>query len=454
MKTEQELVGFVHRTSYDDLPPMVVGVAKKQILAALGGLIAGAESKSCVTMAGMAKEAGGSPEASIFIHGGKVPAQQAAFVNSVMARALDICDSAVPGVHPGSAVIPAALAAGELAGGLSGVDFLAAVCIGTEVTLRLKLGEAEYDGFDPTGIAAPFGSTAAAAKILGLSEAETGNALGLAFCRCGGSFQANVDGALAVRVIEGWVAETGVTCTRLAERGITGPANFLEGVYGYLHLFGRGRVTGEQILSGLGTDYKAEELVFKKFPSCGATQGSTQLILDLVAEEGLEAEDVERVEIEVPPYVHKLVGHPFELGSNPKVSAQFSIRYCVANALSRKAPVLAHFEEKAIRDPEVLRLVEKIEVKPDAGLDARGHTAVDMRVVTKDSREHFRQADFAPGYPQRPLTEKEHRQRFQDCVEFSQRPWAADRVAAIIDTVASLEKVKDVPDSLLCLLSD
>ena len=201
-------------------------------------------------------------------------------------------------------------------------------------------------------------------------------------------------------------------------------------------------------------DADAGKLVFKKFPSCGATQGSTQLILDLAAEEGLEADDVERIEISVPPYVYKLVGHPFEVGSNPKVNAQFSIRYCVANALSRKAPVLAHFEENAIRDPEVLRLIEQIEVEPDTDLDVRGHTAVDMRVVTKDSREHFCQADFAPGYPQRPLTEEEHCRRFQDCVEFSQRPLAAERVAAIIDTVAHLEEVTDVPDSLLQLLSD
>ena len=75
--------------------------------------------------------------------------------------------------------------------------------------------------------------------------------------------------------------------------------------------------------------------MFKKFPSCGATQASTQMILDLMAEEGIGADDVERIEITVPPYIYKLVGHPFRVGSNPKVNAQFSIRYCVANALTR-----------------------------------------------------------------------------------------------------------------------
>ena len=116
-----------------------------------------------------------------------------------------------------------------------------------------------------------------------LRNFQTWNALALAFCRCGGSFQANVDGALAVRVIQGWVAETGVTCARLAGRGITGPRNFLDGVYGYFHLFGRDRVGAGKVLPGLGAEYHLHTLTFKKYPSCGGTQSATELMLNLVA---------------------------------------------------------------------------------------------------------------------------------------------------------------------------
>ncbi len=222
--------------------------------------------RGCQTFVESARELGGRPEASILVHGDKVPAQQAAFVNAVMARALDFEDSIAPGAHPGAAVVSAALAAAELAGGVSGADFLAAIVVGTELAIRLNLGESEYDGFDPTGVCVPFGSTAAAARLLGLSEGETWNALALAFCRCGGSFQANVDGALAVRAIQGWASETGVTCARLAGAGITGPRDFLEGVYGYFHLFGRDRVGAEKVLPGLGTDYQVDRLVVQEVP--------------------------------------------------------------------------------------------------------------------------------------------------------------------------------------------
>jgi 2-methylcitrate dehydratase PrpD len=135
-----------------------------------------------------------------------------------------------------------------------------------------------------------FAATAAVAKVLHLTESETRNAL--AFNKCGGSFQSNVDGSLAVRVIEGWVAESGVTCARFARQGITGPANFLQGIYGYFHLFGRDRLSGDAVTSGLGTEYKLQRVIFKKYLSCGLTQGCTDVILNLMREQNLDPDHV------------------------------------------------------------------------------------------------------------------------------------------------------------------
>ncbi len=453
METERILVDYVCGTGFGDMPEAAVKVIKNQVLAVLGTTIAGASAEGCETIVAMEKEAGGKAEASILIHGGKVPADRAAFVNGVMARAVDFCDVIAPGAHIGSAVISAALASAELVGGCTGADFLAAVGAGTELAVRLNLNEAQYDGLDPTGICVPFASTAAAAKILNLSPVETWNALALAFNRCGGSFQANVDGSLAVRVIEGWVAQTGVTCARLAQHGVTGPANFLEGVYGYFHVFGRDQLAGQAITSDLGTTYELQKVIFKKYPSCGVTQICTDVILTLKKEHGLLADNVEHIEIAVPPYTHKLVGHPFTIGSNPKVNAQFSIRYCVANALVRGSSKLEHFEESFIRDPAILELAQKIEVISDLAMEARGHTPLDMRVLTKDGNEFMRKMDIAPGFPGNPLTQKEHLQRFRDCVGFATRPLPEENVDRIIADVENLEAVRDIRSLVPLLLT-
>src|SRR5512136_1496176 len=187
MKAEENLVDFVYDTRFGDIPYSALETVKRQVLAVLGTTIAGATADGCEAAVQLYKELAGKEEATILMYGGRVPAHDAAYVNGVMARALDFCDSMAPGPHPGSAVIPAALAAAELAGGCNGRDFITSLTVGTEVAARLNLSEVEYDGFDPTGICVPFGATAAASKILGLKQKELWNALALALNSCGGS---------------------------------------------------------------------------------------------------------------------------------------------------------------------------------------------------------------------------------------------------------------------------
>src|SRR5512136_732633 len=287
MKAEENLVDFVYDTRFGDIPYSALETVKRQVLAVLGTTIAGATADGCEAAVQLYKELAGKEEATILVYGGRLPAHDAAFVNGVMARALDFCDSMAPGPHPGSAVIPAALAASELAGGCSGQDFISAVAVGTEVSARLNLSEAAYDGFDPTGICVPFGAAAAGARLLNLNRKETWNALALAFNSCGGSFQSHIDGSLGVRFVEGRVAQSGVLSARLALKGITGPRNFLDGVYGYYHLYGKHTTTGETALSGLGSGYRLLNLVFKRYPSCALTAGSIDVILKLIGEEDL-----------------------------------------------------------------------------------------------------------------------------------------------------------------------
>jgi 2-methylcitrate dehydratase PrpD len=444
MKAEEKLVAFVLETRFEDISSSALEMVKRQVLAVVGTTIAGADADGCAAAVQFYRELGGNQEATILFYGGRIPAHDAAFVNGVMARALDFCDSMAPGPHPGSAVIPAALAAAELAGGCSGRGFITAIAVGTEVASRLNLSETAYNGFDPTGICVPFGAAAAVARILGLGRKETWNALAMAFNSCGGSFQSHIDGSLGVRFVEGRVAQSSVLSARLALKGITGPRNFLDGVYGYFHLYGKDMFTGEARVSELGTRWDLLNLVFKKYPSCALTAGSTDLILKLCSEEKFSADDVKRIDITVPPYTHKLVGHPFEIGYNPKVNAQFSIPYCVANALLRKSSKLAHFEEEAIRDPRIAVLLKKIHVVPDKSLEARGHTPIDMRVVVRGGKEYVRKMDLAPGFPGNELSGKEHEDRFWDCVDFAGMPIRREKAEKIASMVGTIESLADI----------
>jgi 2-methylcitrate dehydratase PrpD len=453
MEVERRLVEYITITSYGTIPQEPLETVRNMILRVLGTTIAGSSAEGCEAMVDFYKRMGGREEATIMVHGGKVPAQNAAFVNSVMARALDFCDSMAPGIHIGSSAIPAAFAAAELAGGCSGRDFLTAITLGTELSARLNLSESAYDGFDPTGICSVFAATAAAARILCLDTAQIWHALALAFNKSGGSFQANIDGSLAVRIIQGWVAQSGINCAQLARSGITGPVNFLEGVYGYFHLFGRDAVDSNSVTGELGKRFELQSTVFKKYPSCGLTQGCTEAILNLIDEEGLRPEVIDHIDINVPPYAHKLVGHPFRLSHNPTVNAQFSIQYCVASALLRGDAKFKHFEEAAVRDKDIMALLSKINVTADPELDKRGHTALDMDVFTAEGARYTKKVEIAPGFPGNPLKQEEHEKHYWDCLEFSPKGISNDKADKVLSFVNSIEEFEDICDMIPSLLS-
>jgi 2-methylcitrate dehydratase PrpD len=413
------------------------------LLAVCGTALAGAAEDGIAPLRMLLRERGGAPQATTFVFGDRLPAAAAARFNGTLCRALDYCDAMAPGPHIGSSLLPAALAAAELAGGCRAEEFVAALAAGAELAARLNLSESQYDGFDPTGVLVVFAATAAAARVLQLTPAQTLHALALAFNRCGGSFQSNVDGSLAVRIVQGWVAETGVDCAQLAQRGVTGPPNFIGGHYGYAHLYGRGRFDSAATVEDLGNAWHLQRVVFKKYPSCGVTQGVTELALALVHEEGLRAEAVASAEVRLPPYAHKLVGHAFRIGSNPRVDAQFSAAYCVASAIERHSAKLQHFAPAAVSDAGVARLIERIAVRADPALDVRGHTAVDLMVTTTAGRVLRRSLDIAPGFPGADLDDAQHRARFDDCLAHAPHPLPAAQVQRLLEAIEQVAVLDD-----------
>ena len=108
METEKRLVEYICRTRYEDFPSEPLDTVKKMLLTVLGTALAGSTAEGCEALAAFYRGTGGRAEATVWVHGAKIPANEAAFVNGVMARALDFCDAMAPGLHIGSSAVPAA----------------------------------------------------------------------------------------------------------------------------------------------------------------------------------------------------------------------------------------------------------------------------------------------------------------------------------------------------------
>ncbi len=431
---------------YETLPKETVEITKLSILEILGVLVAGATAPGCEAIVNLVKYWGGREESTILVHGGRVPAHNAALANSVMARALDFDDGMDKGMHIISSAVPTALAVAEMRGGVRGRELITAIATGTDLAVRLNLATDYHLGHDPTGVCMVFGTAAIAGKLLELDDDGMLNALGIALNRAGGTLQSNIDGALAVRLVQGLTSRAGIECALLAQGGITGVRNVIEGLYGYFHLYARDKGNLAPLTQELGKRFEgAGHIMHKKYPSCGGTLAATEGALELAKEHNLKAEDIDGITVRVTQRIYNLVGHPFVVGDNPVVDAQFSIAYTVANAIIRRDSRLEHFTEESIKDPQVVALAERVHPVVDGRVGEMGipQSAI-VEVNLKDGRKLEKFIKEPKGFPGNPMSTEEIKSKFSSCMAVASKPLAAGAAEELADLIAHLEDVDDV----------
>jgi hypothetical protein len=85
-----------------------------------------------------------------------------------------------------------------------------------------------------------------------------------------------------------------------------------------------------------------------------------------------------------------------------------------------------------------------VAVEPDAALDARGHSAVELELCIDDGQVHRRALDISPGFPGNDLSDAQQLARFQDCMAYAPRPLPAAQVTALLHALEHLAELDDV----------
>src|SRR5579863_6535348 len=205
MGITSELSRFSAEISLDHLPAPVVERARFLVLDLVGNIVrARHDAESTASFLAATRAMGlAAGNAGVFGDASRYTPAGAAFLNGALAHSLDFDDTHAAGsLHPGAPVIPAALAAGEMAGA-SGADVLAAIIAGYEVTCRVALalpaGEHYDRGFHPTATCVAFGAAAAAARVFGLDADGVAGAMGTVLSQAAGSLQFLDNGAWTKR---------------------------------------------------------------------------------------------------------------------------------------------------------------------------------------------------------------------------------------------------------------
>lgn len=335
----------------------------------------------------------------------------AALANGASAHATEMDDvTTESSLHPGVAVIPAALALAQERGA-SGRALLEAVICGYEVTIRvgnaLGAASAYARGFHPTGVAGVFGAAAASAKLLGVDAGATAHAIAIAGTMASGSLEYLADGAWTKRLNPGWAAHGGIVAASLAAAGSTGPRTALEGEHGLLRGYTDAPLP-ERLTADLSVDdLQVMHVSIKPYGCCRYCHGIIDAVLALRAEHGLCPEDVASIRIGVLSGGWSLIADPPERVRQPRnvVDAQFSAPYAAAVALVRGRAGLAEFSDETLHDPTIRGLTARAECYRDPSLDAlyprQWPAAAEIRL--RDGRVLAKRIDHALGEPENPV---------------------------------------------------
>lgn len=448
--TAMRLGAFCAATRFDDLPPALVMRAKQHILDTLGAALAGSaafEPRQALAMLTAEATRGASP---VWGTATALGARDAAFANGAAAHALELDDTGGCD-HSGAVVLPAALAALALAKrAISGRELLTAVALGYDIGRRVLEacgGYAPHNGagWHSTATCGTFGAAAAAAHLRGLDAAQTAAALGHAASFSGGLWAFIHDASQTKRLHAGRAAEGGLTAALLAGRGISGPTQVFEDVWGgFFKAFAPQSRQPEALLAELGQTWKLMRCSIKPHASCRSNHSTIDAVLYLMAANPGLAQQVRHVDVRLSAFVMGMCGGR-DLAS--LASAQMSLPYAVAIAWVFGDASLERYLAPVRGDARLAAAMPLVRLQVDPSM-----AALDEPVVTITSEDGLIVSHTVPvalGAPGHPMSAAALRAKFQALAAIALPPAQAD---ALADQVLHLDELDDARALLLLLV--
>ncbi len=434
------LGNYIARETHADLPPDVIQIANNCLLDSLGCLLGGYCLPIAGVLDGFLGDVGSRGDAPIIGTNRTTDPGTAAFVQACLINALDFDDIYRKG-HPGATVVAAALSVAAHVNSC-GTDILEAMVVGYEVGGRVAMSLSHTHPRKTVhghGTWQVFGAAAAASKLLKLDARQSAHAIAIA--------AANAPVASVMKTVYGTeptmtknnfgaAAQTGVNAAFLARNGFEGPLDVFEGETGFWRMAGADACDLENLTSGLGRVYEIREVGFKPYSCCRIVQSSIQASLKVFATVGVDPKDHahERLVITAPPIVCE---PPFNNPAPADIwAAQFSAPYAVAMALLGIEPGPNWFSEEQIRSDAAMRLMARIELRPDMGKpDPHSQHVARAQLSLRDGQIFHAEVKIALGEAANPLPRSFLEEKF---IKLARRRLGHDRSLALLKNISSI----------------
>ncbi|UVH60642.1 MmgE/PrpD family protein [Variovorax paradoxus] len=413
----RQLAEFAAGLQLSDVPPEVVARAKSIVLDGLGCGLFGAHLKWTQMLGDVVQRLepqGGST--SIWGGGKTASATSAALMNGTMIQGFELDDANPASIHSCAVVLPVVFAAAELIGPdkVDGETLLTAIIAGFEVGPRVGLcmngNRMLAKGWHTPGLFGAFPAAVAAGRVLGLDSEQIFQALGIAGPQAGGIL-ATQFGSMVKRMLSAKAAQSGLYAALLAAEGFTGIADVFEEEYGgFCTTFTQStdQFNLSELTDGLGSRWETMRISIKRHACVGTNLSTMDAIEDLM-EEGLKAQDVERITVKM---TDDAVKHSWWLPYEPVglTAAQMHLGFCIAMKLIDGEVFVDQMVEENMGRPDLLDFARRVDCVRDESREQRGRSfarGADVEVVLKNGRVIHKVIDHFLGSWQKPMSDEQ-----------------------------------------------
>ena len=425
------------------LPDDVALACKHRILDTLGAMVSGARMTPGEMALKYVRTLGGAQQALVVGSAYRTTAVNAALANAMCAHADETDDfEPVTKAHPGSAVVPAALAMGEKEG-RSGIEFMRAVALGYDLCCRLlmALGPDLVRGTHRSaeGTSSTFGALGAAASLARLDETGMRYALSYSSQQVSGlwSWVKDKDHIEKAFDFAGMGARNGVTAVGMVQAGLTGVSDVLDGTHN-LFIALSTAPKPEAMLDGLGSRFYVTETAIKTFSVGYPIQSPLDALLTLRKQHSLTPDNVQSILVKLPSDAVGIVGQ----SAMPDVNCQ----HLVAVALVRGAVSFHDSHDVALMtDPRIVRERGKVTVAADPALnDPAAPRGAIVEVTLADGSKVTHHTKYPPGTKENPLDTAAVNAKVRDLIAPVLGKAKADALIARVNALETLGNIREL----------
>jgi 2-methylcitrate dehydratase len=181
----------------------------------------------------------------------------------------------------------------------------------------------------------------------------------------------------------------------------------------------------------------------KFFPTEALTHTPISAVLDLVKNNDLHPDQVQKIQIRSLARAADILSDPSKYDPHTKETADHSLPFVIAAALVDRQVTPAQFEMKKIMDPAIRAQLKKVEVVGDPEIEKvfPALQRVIVNITTTDGRNFSKQLDYPKGDPRNPLSDAEIEEKFRALAEGVLSVKAQNK---LIDAIWNLENVASV----------